>query len=105
MLRRSACLAGLVLLMNGFVLAGDWPAFRGPLGTGISSEKNLPSTWGPDKNILWKFKLPGPGNSSPIVSAGRVFVTCAEENGTKRNLYCIDRKNGKLVWMRTVEYN
>jgi outer membrane protein assembly factor BamB len=105
MLRLYACLAGFVLFINSFVLAADWPAFRGPSGTGISAEKNLPATWGPDKNILWKFELPGPSNSSPIVSAGRVFVTCAEEKGTQRNLYCIDRKSGKLVWMRSVEYS
>ena len=67
MLRRSACLTGLVLLVNSFVLAGDWPAFRGPSGTGISHEKNLPSTWGPGENILWKTPIPGLGHSSPIL--------------------------------------
>lgn len=102
MLFRSAAVAVIVLLANSVLWAGDWPGFRGPFGTGISPEKNLPTTWGPDKNIAWKFELPGPGNSSPIVSAGRVFLTCAEDKGTKRNLYCINRKNGKLVWKRTV---
>jgi outer membrane protein assembly factor BamB len=48
--------------------------------------------------------LPGPGNSSPIVSRGRVFVTCAEDEGRKRNLYCLDRGTGKELWVRTVEY-
>ena len=47
---------------------------------------------------------PGPGNSSPIVSHGRVFVTCAEDEGKKRNLYCFDRRTGEKLWMRTVEF-
>jgi outer membrane protein assembly factor BamB len=48
--------------------------------------------------------LPGPGNSSPIVSRGRVFVTCSEDRGHKRDLFCIDRRNGKRLWTRTVEF-
>src|SRR5262249_32668857 len=51
----------------------------------------------------WKVALPGPGNSSPIVSNGRVFVTCAEDEGKKRNLYCLNRKDGETLWVRTVE--
>ena len=86
-------------------MAGDWPAFRGPYGTGISNEKNLPITWGPDENIEWKVELPGPGNSSPIVSAGRVFVSCATDEGRNRGLYCYDRIDGRRQWERSVHYD
>ncbi|MCH9034216.1 MAG: PQQ-binding-like beta-propeller repeat protein, partial [Planctomycetes bacterium] len=48
--------------------------------------------------------LPGPGNSSPIVSHGRVFLTCAEETGRKRHLYCFHRASGDPPWRRTVNY-
>ena len=48
--------------------------------------------------------MPGPGNSSPIVARGRVFITCAEEQGKKRNLYSLDRKTGSEIWKRTVEF-
>jgi len=34
------------LLFTMSVLAADWPAWRGPLGTGISAEKNLPTKSG-----------------------------------------------------------
>lgn len=86
-------------------VAGDWPGFRGPNGNGITEEKNLPTEWSEKKNVKWFFKLPGPGNSSPIVSAGRVFITCAEENGRRRHLYCIDRRTGEGLWVRTVTWN
>jgi len=85
--------------------AGDWPGFRGLNGNGKTSETNLPVEWNKEKNVKWSFELPGPGNSSPIVSHGRVFVTCAEDEGTKRHLYCIDRKTGKLLWKKTVVWN
>ncbi|HLF91969.1 MAG TPA: PQQ-binding-like beta-propeller repeat protein, partial [Planctomycetota bacterium] len=47
--------------------------------------------------------LPQHGNGSPIVSNGRVFVTSAEDvDGARRSLYCFDRKDGKQVWVRTL---
>ena len=63
--------------------AGQWPQWRGPNGTGVSTDSNLPEQWSHDSaNIKWKAKLPGEGHSSPIVSGNRVFVTTAYENPT-----------------------
>ena len=84
-------------------MAGDWPAFRGPNGNGITQEERAPLHWASGKNVRWKVALPGPGNSSPIVSRGRVFITCAEDEGKKRSLYCFDRRTGERLWVRTVE--
>ncbi|MGE0758411.1 MAG: PQQ-binding-like beta-propeller repeat protein [Pirellulaceae bacterium] len=56
--------------------------------------------------MRWKAPLPRPGNGSPIVSHGRVFVTSAEDDkGHRRSLYCFDRHSGKQQWVRTVDYN
>ena len=84
--------------------ADDWEQYRGPNGSGISAEKSAPLTWGPKKNIKWRSVLPTNANSSPIVSNGLVFVTCAAEEGRKRSLLCLDRRNGDLLWTRTVEF-
>ncbi len=86
-------------------LAEDWPAFRGPRGNGTSLEKDVPLKWSKQENITWKVALPAPGNSSPIVSNGRVFVTCAENKGHKRSLYCFDRKDGRELWVRSVNFD
>jgi outer membrane protein assembly factor BamB len=86
--------------------AADWPAFRGPDHNGISTESSAPIHWGPQTNVKWKTALPAPGNSSPIVSGNRVFLTCAEDpSGNRRSLYCFDRADGKQLWVRTVDYN
>jgi len=109
-MNRSARMRGLVArfgllhVMAAAVAAGDWPAFRGPDGNGIAREKQAPLHWAPGLNVRWKAPLPGPGNSSPIVSRGRVFVTCAEDAGRKRNLYSFDRRTGEKLWVRTVEF-
>ena len=59
----------------------EWPQFRGPNGSGMSSEQNLPQTWNSkSQNIKWKVRIPGQGNSSPIVSNGRVILTTAYES-------------------------
>lgn len=59
--------------------AGNWPQWRGPDGSGISTEKNLPAEWGPAKNIKWKTAIDGRGHSSPIVWENKVFLTTAVE--------------------------
>jgi outer membrane protein assembly factor BamB len=83
--------------------AGDWPFFRGPHRDGISAETNLPLQWSTDQHVKWKANLPQPGNSSPIVAAGRVFVTCAEDKkGLGRSLYCFDAQTGQQRWVRTI---
>jgi hypothetical protein len=73
-------------------------------GDGVAKEDKAPLAWGPGKNVRWKSPLPGPGNGSPIVSHGRVFLTCADSQGKQRSLYSFDRKTGKQVWVRTVEF-
>ena len=84
---------------------GDWTRFRGPNGSGIAEgESGVPAEWGPDKNIKWKVPLPDAGNGSPIVVGDRVFVTCAEDQGRRRHLFCFNKADGEELWRRTVDY-
>lgn len=91
-------MACVVMPANG----EDWPAFRGPTGQGISTEKGLPTRWSGTENIAWKTAIPGEGWSSPIVSKGRVFVTSATNGGASFRLICLDRSNGKILWNKEV---
>src|SRR5688572_3735594 len=61
------------------VSAANWPQWRGPDGSGISHEKNLPAEWAPTKNIKWKTPIAGRGHSSPIVWGNHIFLTTAIE--------------------------
>ena len=39
-------LLALHLCIAATASAGNWPGWRGPEGTGVSLEKDLPQTWG-----------------------------------------------------------
>ncbi|HWA97160.1 MAG TPA: PQQ-binding-like beta-propeller repeat protein [Pirellulales bacterium] len=93
------------VLIAALLMGADWPMFRGPHNDGMSSETNVPLEWGKDKNIVWRAKLPGPGNGSPIVIGQRVFVVGARDEGQKRELYCFDRASGRQQWARTVAFD
>ena len=98
-----------ILLVVGFTLkvtvqAGDWPTWRGPDGNGLSNEKHVPLKWSAAENVVWKTPLDEPGNSSPIVVGGKVFITQTLENGTKRCIVCFDRKTGGKLWQRETNF-
>lgn len=84
-------------------LMSNYPCFRGAGGYGISRAKNIPITWDgkSGKNIKWKTPIPLPGYNSPIIWGKKVFLTGA--NASKREVYCFDCKDGKLLWKTIVE--
>jgi outer membrane protein assembly factor BamB len=82
--------------------ANTWPRFRGPLGLGLTAEKNLPKTWGPDANLQWRTPLSGSGSSSPVIWGERILLTVAKDRdgvvGHDRFLVCLDRASGSVLW-------
>ena len=81
----------------------DWAQFRGPNGTGVSDSTNLPTEFGPNKNVVWKTELP-PGHSSPVLTKDRIFVTAHSKEKDTHKLFviCLDRKTGKQLWQREI---
>ncbi len=92
-----AVLVSVVLLAAA--RADDWPEFRGPTGQG-HAKGSLPTEWGPGRNVAWKKEIPGEGWSSPVVCAGRVYLTAAVPEGKNLSLraLCLDGKSGQIVW-------
>lgn len=123
-------LTGLVLFDSAASARANWPQWRGPAGQGISTEKNLPTSWTATKNIKWKTPIEGLGHSSPIVWGKKIFLTTALDGevipgrtpgvthkmadgsdfvhpdaiGADRKhtfkVICIDRESGKILWQR-----
>jgi outer membrane protein assembly factor BamB len=99
-----------------FLSAGNWPQWRGPEANGVSTETNLPTSWGANENIDWKVKLPGRGMSTPIIWEDRVFLTSQIGRGlveqqadpARENepvsfvIQCFRRTDGKLVWEKRI---
>src|SRR5258708_34737861 len=100
--RRTLCWLSCVVTFS--LMAANWPGWRGPDGTGVAAEKNLPLHWSTNENVRWRTALPDRGNSTPIVWGGRVFVTQAIEAGSRRTLMYFDRRDGKLLWQSGVTW-
>ncbi|MGH9754438.1 MAG: PQQ-binding-like beta-propeller repeat protein [Blastocatellia bacterium] len=107
----------------------NWSQWRGPEGTGVSSETNVTTEWSVDKNIKWKTPIAGHGHSQPIVWGNRIFLTADIESeiipgakavehkiegqvfvhpdsvGANRKhafkVLCVDRGTGKILWEQT----
>jgi outer membrane protein assembly factor BamB len=73
----TAVVGTAVVCLPAVALAGDWPQFRGPGGTGVAADAPAPAEWAADKNVRWKVTVPGYAWSSPIVWGDKVFVTTA----------------------------
>ncbi len=73
-------------------------SFRGPLGQGVISHKNIPTKWDGKSgtNILWKAPIPKHGYNSPVIWGDKIFV--AGGDNSSREVYCFNRNNGKLLW-------
>ena len=80
--------------------AGDWPQWRGPEGTGVSRERNLPINWNSERGILWKTEIPEWGDSTPAIWGDAIFVTAQHDDNLL--LLRINKADGKIVWTQTV---
>lgn len=79
--------------------AENWPQPRGPLGTGVSAERDIPIIWSEARGLHWKSPLPK-GSSTPAVWGDAVFVT--GQSGEDLQLLRLSLKTGKTVWTQTV---
>jgi outer membrane protein assembly factor BamB len=91
----------VLLLAAAAASAANWPRFRGPNGTGVADDKDVPVKW-EDNTLLWKLPLPGLGNSSPVVWGDRLFVQASPRGGKERLLVCVGTVDGKILWSRGV---
>lgn len=106
-MRKAKLGLGLFLLVCGVVgderhtEAANWPRFRGPNGTGIAMDTDIPVQWSAKDGILWKTAVPGAGNSSPVIWGDRIFLQSASADGKERLLLCLSTSDGKVLWSRT----
>lgn len=98
-LMASVVLPGLMALaLTGpSARGGDWPCYRGPSHTGISSETDWSSNWGPaGPKVLWEKAL-GIGFATTAVADGRAYNLGNSDKKTD-TVYCLDAKTGAELW-------
>ncbi len=83
---RLALLAFALVLTSPTVRAQDsvWPQFRGPDSNPISANGKLADRWSKTENVEWSQEIPGRGWSSPIVTAGKVYLTTVTTEGKSK---------------------
>lgn len=107
----------------------NWPAWRGPLATGVAPQGDPPITWSETQNVKWKVAIPGTGKGTPIIWDDLVFVQTAIPAGKKAApaseapaasrpggapraeqptesyqfvLLCLNRRTGQTIWQKTL---
>ncbi len=87
-----ALLAGLTLGASG----ADWPQWRGPQRTGISSEKGFTTTFPVDgPKVLWTANV-GKGFSAVSVAGGKAYTL--GNDGKEDTIYGLDAVTGRELW-------
>jgi outer membrane protein assembly factor BamB len=81
--------------------AADWPRWRGPNGTGISSETGLLTRW-PDKGppVAWHAEGLGDGYASVVIANGLVFTIGS--HASDLFAYALDENDGSLRWKQKI---
>jgi outer membrane protein assembly factor BamB len=116
----TICAGVIMFLVCTHAVYADWPQWRGPDTSGISSEKGWKTDWlkGEPKR-LWQVTV-GNGNSCPVVARGKVYTwgmiypSQKKDSGTsgtqpqsrkKRRsgpgnltLLCLDAETGRQIW-------
>jgi len=100
MIRKIVLVTASVFCLNvlvGITYSSDWPQWRGPQRTGLSTETGLLKRWpegGP--TVLWQRDKLGAAYSSVAISGGRIF-TQGNVDG-KETLIALDEESGSPVW-------
>jgi len=81
--------------------ASNWPRFRGPNGTGVATDKDIPIEWNEKSNVVWKVAIPGVGNSSPVIWDDKIFLETSPD-GKERSLVCLSTTGGKTLWSKSI---
>ena len=88
-------------MKSWFVVAllalAQWPQFRGPDGTGLSTSTGLPLTWSETQNVRWKTAIHGRAWSSPVVLGQQVWLTTATPDGKQLSAIAVDKDSGRII--------
>jgi outer membrane protein assembly factor BamB len=100
----AALACGLIAVGNGFaedqVAVSSWPGFRGA-GDSHSHAARLPISWEMRgrRNGSWTIRLPGYGQSSPVVWGNRAFITAVSGDQKEHlHLLAIQLADGTVAW-------
>jgi outer membrane protein assembly factor BamB len=76
----------------------NWPMFRGPSEQGLTPDgTKLPVKFSETENVTWKTEIKGKAWSTPVIWGDKIWLTNADEGGTKLSIVCVDKNTGKIL--------
>jgi outer membrane protein assembly factor BamB len=96
-LKHPGRLCFLCLAATSWVLAGDWPQWRGPERSGLSRETGLLREWpqgGPP--VVWSIANLGEGYGAIALAGNRIYVQGGRSNESV--VHCLAASDGKTLW-------
>ena len=92
----------IIAAVSVSVSAADWPQWRGPDRTGVSSESGLLKQWpagGP--KLLWQVNDLGDGYSTPAIAGTRIYLM--SNTGMENEfVQALSTQDGKVIWTTRV---
>ncbi len=99
---KFSLIACCATLATSFLLAADWPQWRGPQRDGISQETGLLKEWPKDgPKLLWSIKDAGSGYSTPAVVGDRIYLL-GNKGTDDEFVSALSAKDGSNVWSTTI---
>lgn len=90
--------SSILLAICGLAAASDWPQWRGPLRSGISTETGLLKQWPKDgPKLLWHAPDIGEGYATPAV-AGEWLYVLANRGMDNEFVLSLSARDGKPRW-------
>lgn len=98
-IRQLVAIALIYSTAHGEERVGEWPGFRGDGKSNILGN-NVALQWTDEVGLLWRKKLHGFGQSSPVLWGDAIYVTSVG-GANKEHLYieAFDRLSGKRRWL------
>ncbi|MBP1595708.1 MAG: hypothetical protein H6Q05_1085 [Acidobacteria bacterium] len=92
----SLIACGALLFGAGFVLAQDWPQWRGPNRDGKVTGFSAPATWPQQFTQKWKVSVGSGVDSSAALVGDRLYLFARQ--GQEETTICLDAATGRELW-------
>ena len=85
----------VVLMSTSFILAQDWPQWRGPNRDAKVKGFTMPQTWPKELTQKWKVTV-GQGDATPALIGDKLYVFARQD--ANEVIMCLDADTGKELW-------
>ena len=85
----------VVFISGNWLLAQDWPQWRGVNRDGKVAEFSAPPTWPTNLTRKWRVTV-GKGDASPILAAEKLYAFGRRQ--ADEVVLCLDAANGMTIW-------